>query len=166
MDDESSIPFEPYPPVLVFLMSAIVFLVTVTPLAVPVTLMPETREVVTVVTPLTELPDTVALACWNVAMPTKPILFAEAALMAAFMYSPVSRAIPNRPSPSCSSTSSEVVPRSATSKSWIAAEPFMAMVLMTPRWIQSMRYGAQPVLMTCPPIAATTILPSPWARAR
>ena len=29
----------------------------------------------------------------------------------------------------------------------------MATALITPRWIQSIRYGAQPVLMTCPPRA-------------
>ena len=31
--------------------------------------------------------------------------------------------------------------------------------VITPRWIQSIRYGAQPVLMTCPPRATATVLP-------
>ena len=65
--------------------------------------------------------------------------------------SAVSRAMPNSPVGRLRRTFSLVLPAKASSKSWMAAEPFMATALMTPRSIQSIRYGAQPVLMTCPP---------------
>ena len=64
-------------------------------------------------------------------------------------------------------TSSLVLPARASSKSWIAAEPFMRHGLDARRCsIQSIRYGAQPVLMTCPPSAATTVRPSRVGPAR
>ena len=80
--------------------------------------------------------------------------------------SAVSRAMPNRPACSCAPTSSLVLPARASSKSWIAAEPFIEIESMMPRSMRSIRYGAQPVLMTCPPIAAATVRPSRWARTK
>ena len=53
-------------------------------------------------------------------------------------------------------TSSLVWPAIASSRSWIAADPFIATPVRMPRAIQSFRYGPQPVLITWPPIAAST----------
>jgi hypothetical protein len=78
--------------------------------------------------------------------------------MAAFISRPVSSAMPNVPSPSPAATSSLVPPNAASSKSWIAAAPFMATCVSTPRsrrWISS---GPSPTLMTCPPSSVTTAL--------
>src|SRR6266850_1637199 len=48
-------------------------------------------------------------------------------LAISLMYWPVSAAMPNCPSPRPASTSSEVLPARAISKSWMRAAPFMAM---------------------------------------
>ena len=99
-------------------------------------------------------------------------------LMAPFNSRPVSSAMPNRPGPSASSTSSEVEPDRASSKSWITPAPFVAMADTNPRSIRSMTTGESPVLSTCAPrpqmmpcppsraarIAATTALKSAAAR--
>ena len=46
--------------------------------------------------------------------------------------SAVSRAMPNLPSCSVAPTSSLVLPATASSKSWMAAEPFIATALISP----------------------------------
>ncbi len=56
-------------------------------------------------------------------MPSEP---ASPRAMAWFISRPVSSAAPKRPSGSTASTSSLVQPAMAISKSWMAAEPFMA----------------------------------------
>ena len=60
--------------------------------------------------------------------------------------------MPNRPGPSASSTSSEVDPESASSKSWITPAPFIASAETKPRSIRSIRTGDSPVLSTCAPM--------------
>src|SRR6266481_3410344 len=72
-------------------------------------------------------------------------------LAISLMYWPVSAAMPNWPSPRPASTSSEVLPARAISKSWMRAAPFMAMPETNPRFIRSIRTGPRPTLMTWPP---------------
>ena len=68
--------------------------------------------------------------------------------------SDVSRAKPKEPAISRASTSSLVLPAIANSRSWIAAAPLSASPCKTPPFTQSIKYGAQPVLITWPPTAA------------
>ncbi len=90
---------------------------------------------------------------------------ATPSVMAAFSSRPVSSAMPKRPGPSASSTSSEVAPTSATSKSWMTAAPLVAMADTKPRSIRSTRIGPSPVLITCAPSPQTTPPPSRAASA-
>jgi hypothetical protein len=52
--------------------------------------------------------------------------FCDARCATSFNKRPVSSAMPNRPGPSASSTSSDVPPDNAISKSWIIPAPFIA----------------------------------------
>ncbi|MNC85728.1 hypothetical protein D3C83_13400 [compost metagenome] len=72
--------------------------------------------------------------------------------------------MPKRPGPSASSTSSDVAPASATSKSWMMPAPFIASADTKPRSIRSMITGETPVLITCAPMPQT--MPALAARAR
>ena len=91
---------------------------------------------------------------------TQPSYPASAARsQAATNRSVVSRAKPNVPAASRGPTSSLVWPAIASSRSWIAADPFMATPVKMPRAIQSFRYGPHPVLITWPPSAASTWRP-------
>ena len=72
------------------------------------------------------------------------------------MKSPVSRAMPNRPSIMFVRTSSEVWPNSAVSTSWMAAALFIATAVMTFFSMRSMMTGASPTLTTCAPIIRMT----------
>src|SRR6267154_1983424 len=60
--------------------------------------------------------------------------------------------MPNAPAPRPASTSSEVLPARAISKSWIRAAPFMAREVIKPRRMRSMRIGPRPTLITWPPM--------------
>jgi hypothetical protein len=71
--------------------------------------------------------------------------------------------MPKRPVPSDSSTSSEVPPVSAISKSWMIAAPLVAMADTKPRSIRSASTGPRPVLITCAPIPQTTPPPDRFA---
>ena len=62
----------------------------------------------------------------------RPRSFSAPARAATAKASAVSRAMPNLPRGRLAATSSLVLPARASSKSWIAAEPFMATALMTP----------------------------------
>jgi hypothetical protein len=75
---------------------------------------------------------------------------------AAFISRPVSSAMPNVPSPRPAATSSLVPPKAASSKSWIAALPFIATWVTALRRISSTSRGPRPTLMTWPPSIATT----------
>ena len=66
--------------------------------------------------------------------------------MAPFSSRPVSSAMPKRPGPSASSTSSEVAPTSATSKSWMTPAPLVAIADTNPRSIRSISIGPEPGL--------------------
>ena len=100
---------------------------------------------------------------WPRAAP-RPIPFSRPIRAAWAKASAVSRAMPKWPPGSWAATSSLVFPARASSKSWMAADPFMAMQPTTSRRIQSIRYGAQPTLMTCPPMATATVCFSRWHR--
>ena len=65
----------------------------------------------------------------------------------AFSCVPVSSAMPNVPGPSVASTSSEVPPDSAISKSWMMPAPLVAMAETNPRSIRSTSTGLSPVLV-------------------
>src|SRR5229473_76045 len=81
---------------------------------------------------------------------------ATPSLIAALSSRPVSSAMPKRPAPSDSSTSSEVAPTSAISKSWMTAAPLVAMAETKPRSMRSITTGPRPVLITCAPRPHTT----------
>src|SRR5258707_208950 len=80
--------------------------------------------------------------------------------MASFISRPVSSAVPKRPSGRTASTSSLVWPAMAISKSWMAAEPFMANAVAKPRRIKSASVGESPHLMTWPPMPQMIGLPA------
>ncbi len=84
-------------------------------------------------------------------------------VMAPLSSRPVSSAMPKRPGPSASSTSSEVDPASAISKSWMMPAPFVANADTKPRSARSTRIGARPVFTTCAP--KPQMMPPPESRA-
>ena len=71
--------------------------------------------------------------------------------------------MPNRPGPSAASTSSEVEPASAISKSWMMPAPLVAKAETNPRSARSTRIGERPVLRTCAP--NPQMMPPPERRA-
>src|SRR4051812_32035259 len=81
---------------------------------------------------------------------------ATPSLIAPLSSRPVSSAMPKRPGPSASSTSSDVAPASATSKSWMIDAPLVAMAETKPRSMRSISTGPSPVLITCAPNPHTT----------
>src|SRR5882672_5484159 len=68
----------------------------------------------------------------------------------------LSSAIPKEPSPSPAATSSLVPPYAASSKSWIAALPFIATTVIARFRSSAISNGPRPTLMTCPPSIAST----------
>ncbi len=64
--------------------------------------------------------------------------------------------MPNRPLSISASTSSEVWPIKANSKSWIIPAPFMATAVTIPRSIKFVTIGARPTLMTWAPMPTIT----------
>ena len=95
---------------------------------------------------------------------SEPEALRDAVGNSAFIRRPVSSAIPKRPGPSASSTSSDVPPESASSKSWIRPAPLVASAETNPRSIRSMRIGERPVFKTCAPKPQR--MPRSFARAR
>ena len=95
-------------------------------------------------------------ARYAVAACPSPSPCAAPAVIASLRWRPVSSAMPNCPGPRLASTSSDVAPASATSKSWIRPAPFIAMAATNPRSMRSMMTGASPALMTCAPSPQTT----------
>jgi len=71
--------------------------------------------------------------------------------IARFTSSPVSRAMPKAPVPSPASTSSDVRPATATSKSCTTPAPFVAIAVTKPRSMRSITTGARPTLITWAP---------------
>ena len=72
---------------------------------------------------------------------------------------PVSSAMPKSPSDSCASTSSEVHPAVASSKSCTAQAPLSATAVTNPRSTRSIRMGDSPTLMTWAPMPKRTGFP-------
>src|SRR5439155_16348502 len=72
----------------------------------------------------------------------------------------VSSTRPNCPVPSVSSTGSEVCPKRAISKSWMAAAPFIAIAVNASASRSERRGRCTPVLMTWPPSIAIAGRPS------
>jgi hypothetical protein len=73
--------------------------------------------------------------------------------------------MPNDPSGRRADTSSDVLPASASSTSWITPAPFIATAMNTPSRIPWRSSGESPTLMKCAPIPSSTGAPLPRARA-
>ena len=78
---------------------------------------------------------------------------------AAFISRPVSSLTPKAPSARSFSTSSEVAPARAISKSWMAVAPFKARAETKPRCMRSMMTALRPHFTTCPPNPQTMARP-------
>ena len=81
----------------------------------------------------------------------RPRPAATPSMMARFSCVPVSSAIPKVPGPRVASTSSDVAPDSAISKSWMMPAPLVAIADTNPRSIRSTSTGDSPVFRTCAP---------------
>ena len=81
-------------------------------------------------------------------------------VIASFRKRPVSSAIPKRPVLISVSTSSEVRPISASSKSWMMTAPVSASAVMTRRSIRSTSTGLRPTFVGCAPRPTTNGLPA------
>ena len=77
-------------------------------------------------------------------------------VMASLSIRPVSSAIPNRPESISASTSSDVCPMKASSKSWMMTAPFIASAVTMPRSIRSTSSGPSPTFTTWAPMPTIT----------
>ena len=81
---------------------------------------------------------------------------ADADAIAWFSMLPVSSAMPKAPERISLSTSSDVWPMKASSKSWMIPAPFRERLVMMPRSIRSMITGFRPTLIEWAPMPSMT----------